>query len=97
MTAHGALPPEAVPIIPRGVRLHHDRVRDAWVLLAPERTLQLDPIGLAILREIDGNASLSQIIGTLAAKYDAPPDQIAGDVGGFIAGLMARRILEVQP
>ena len=95
--AHSALSPAAIPLIPRGVRLHHDRVRDAWVLLAPERTLQLDPIGLAILREIDGKASLSKITETLAAKYNAPPEQISGDIGGFITGLMMRRILELQP
>lgn len=91
------LSPTSIPLIPRGVRLHHDRVRDAWVLLAPERTLQLDPIGLAILHEIDGKASLSQIIETLAAKYNAPPEQIRDDIGGFITGLMMRRILELQP
>jgi len=87
----------AIPLIPRGVRLHHDRVRDRWVLLAPERTIDLDPIGHAILQEIDGTRSFGDVVGVLAAKYDAPVDQISGDVAEFITGLAERRILEVTP
>ena len=57
----------AVPRIPRGVRLHADTVRGKTVLLAPERVIDLDAIGLAILQQIDGEKTLSQIIETLAA------------------------------
>ena len=85
-----------IPVIPRGVRLHFDRVRDLWVLLAPERTINLDPAGLAILNEVDGNRSVSQIADTLAARYAAPVDQITTDMREFILGLMERRILEVR-
>ncbi|MDW4498652.1 pyrroloquinoline quinone biosynthesis peptide chaperone PqqD [Sulfitobacter sp. D35] len=90
-----AVAPEEVPVIPRGVRLHHDRVRDQWVLLAPERAVALDPVGHAILAEIDGSRSFGAITESLAAKYDAPVDQIAADAGGFLRSLMDRRILEV--
>ncbi len=86
---------DAVPVIPRGVRLHHDAVRGMEVLLAPERTINLDPIGLAILQEIDGTRSFATIVAGLAAKYDAPAEQIRDDVAGFITGLMDRRILEL--
>lgn len=84
-----------VPVIPRGVRLHHDTVRDQWVLLAPERTVALDSIGHAILCEIDGARTFGAITGGLAEKYGAPVDQVAQDAGKFIRGLMDRRILEV--
>ncbi|MEP1768845.1 MAG: pyrroloquinoline quinone biosynthesis peptide chaperone PqqD [Sulfitobacter sp.] len=86
----------AIPSIPRGVRLHKDTVRDLWVLLAPERTINLDPIGLAIVQEIDGSRSFDALVAVLAAKYAAPPDQIAGDVAEFITGLADRRILELS-
>ena len=46
--------PAAIPALPRGVRLHHDRVRGGWVLLAPERAVTLDTIAHAILSEVDG-------------------------------------------
>lgn len=86
----------AVPVIPRGVRLHEDKVRGLWVLLAPERTINLDPIGLAILQEIDGLRSFSDVVTRLGAKYDAPVEQIQGDVAEFIIGLTDRRILEMS-
>ncbi len=85
-----------VPFIPRGVRLHFDKVRALWVLLAPERTINLDPIGLAIMNEIDGTSTLDQIAENLSAQYNAPVDEIAADIREFVAGLMDRRILEVR-
>lgn len=91
------LAPTAIPLIPRGVRLHFDKVRDRWVLLAPERTIALDPPGLAILREIDGLRSLSDIAERLAVRYDAPVAQITDDCREFVIGLTDRRILEVRP
>lgn len=84
------------PVIPRGVRLHFDRVRDNWVLLAPERTITLDPIGLAILNEVDGTRSVSAIAQDLAARYNAPVDQITTDMREFLTGLMDRRIIEAR-
>lgn len=87
----------AVPCLPRGVRLHHDRVRQTWVLLAPERVLKLDPVGLAVLERVDGVASFGTIVDALAAAYAAPRDRIAGDAGRFLDGLAARRMLDVTP
>lgn len=84
-----------VPALPRGVRLHYDRVREAWVLLAPERAVTLDQIGHAILSEIDGHRSLAEITQTLAEKYDAPAEQIAEDSAGFLSALRDRRFLDV--
>ncbi|WP_392337130.1 pyrroloquinoline quinone biosynthesis peptide chaperone PqqD [Loktanella salsilacus] len=86
-----------IPVIPRGVRLHFDRVREKWVLLAPERAITLDPIGLAILNAVDGTRPLSAIAQDLAAKYDAPLDLITTDLRDFVTDLMDRRILEAQP
>ena len=37
------------PVLPRGVRLHDDRVRGTKVLLGPETALMLDEIGAAII------------------------------------------------
>ena len=87
---------DAIPVIPRGVRLHEDKVRGGWVLLAPERTIDLDPIGLAILNEVDGECSLGDLVQVLAAKYQAPAEQIAGDVTEFLTGLADRRFLEFK-
>lgn len=82
-----------VPYLPRGVRLHDDRVRGIRVLLAPERAMQLDPVGDAILSTLDGTRSLAEVILVLCDRYAAPADQIAGDVQEFIGGLVDRRMV----
>lgn len=97
MTAEAILPDAARPALLRGVRPHFDKVRDTWVLLAPERALALDPVGAAILAETDGEASFAQIVARLAAKYNAPAEQIAGDARKFLLGLVERRMAEVRP
>ena len=87
--------PNEIPILPRGVRLHFDKVRDVWVLLAPERAITLDPIGHAILTEVDGNRNFGEITSTLAQRYEAPAEQIAADSSGFLDALRNRRFLDV--
>lgn len=88
--------PATIPTIPRGVRLHEDKLRGLWVLLAPERTINLDPIGLAILRQIDGQRSFGDVVAALAAAYNAPAEQIEGDVAEFIRGLVDRRVMDLS-
>ena len=85
----------AIPTLPHGVCLHFDCVRDTWVLLAPERAVTLDPIGHAILSEIDGKRSFGEITTDLATKYDAPVTQIYQDCSGFLDALHSRQFLDV--
>lgn len=91
-----ALGDECLPYLPRGVRLHDDKLRGIRVLLAPERAIQLDAIGDAILSELDGKRRLGEIIDHLAAAYQAPRDQIATDVREFLGGLVERRMVFVE-
>ncbi|MBM3603385.1 MAG: pyrroloquinoline quinone biosynthesis peptide chaperone PqqD [Alphaproteobacteria bacterium] len=88
--------PHDVPYLPRGVRLQGDRVRGIRVLQAPERAMQLDQIGEAILGELDGSRSMAAIVAGLAARYQAPEEQIAGDVRDFLTGLIERRMVFVK-
>ncbi|MDF1707666.1 MAG: pyrroloquinoline quinone biosynthesis peptide chaperone PqqD [Paracoccaceae bacterium] len=84
------------PIIrlPRGVRLHHDRVRNLPVLLGPERALMLDDIGLAILSELHDTPRLSALITRLAARYDAPATEITTDVRAFLDDLQVQSLVD---
>lgn len=86
-----------IPALPRGVRLHRDRVREAWVLLAPERAITLDGVGHAILTEVDGIRSFAEITGMLAERYNAPVEEIRKDSSGFLDALRNRRFLDVTP
>ncbi len=86
---------QAVPSLPRGVRIHFDKIRQTWVLLAPERVVTLDPIGHAILQEVDGLRSFGDITAALADRYNAPEDQIRSDSAEFLSTLRNRRFLDV--
>lgn len=90
-----ALDPSARPTLPRGVRLKHDAVRDAWVLLAPERMLKLNPVSVEILRRCTGEATLAAIVDDLAKAFDAPRDRIAADVEAMLASLVGKRLVDL--
>jgi pyrroloquinoline quinone biosynthesis protein D len=86
---------DAVVRLPTGVRLKKDEARDRHVLLAPERALVMDAIGIAILGEIDGVKSVRNVISSLAQTYAADPEVIGKDVAAFLAELADRRMLEI--
>ena len=83
-----------VPRLPRGVRLRHDEARGAWVLLAPERVLQPDPVAVEILKRVDGTAAVSAIVDDLAATVAADRARIAEDVVAFLSGLAEKGLVE---
>jgi pyrroloquinoline quinone biosynthesis protein D len=83
-----------VPRLPRGVRLKHDAVRGAHVLLAPERAFDLDEIAAAVLGLVDGRRRVSEIVDELAAAYEADRGMIETDVLAMLDDLAAKRVLE---
>lgn len=84
------------PVLPRGVRVHWDKVRETHVLLGPERALMLDPIATEILRRVDGEASEASICAELAETFGAPIEQVSGDVRTFLADLADKRLLDAR-
>ena len=91
------LPDTAVPRLPRGVRFRRDEARGGWVLLAPERILQPDPVAVEILTRVDGQASLGAIVDALAAAFSADRARIDDDVRAFLGGLAEKGFLEFGP
>nr|5VRD_A Chain A, Bifunctional coenzyme PQQ synthesis protein C/D [Methylorubrum extorquens AM1]5VRD_B Chain B, Bifunctional coenzyme PQQ synthesis protein C/D [Methylorubrum extorquens AM1]5VRD_C Chain C, Bifunctional coenzyme PQQ synthesis protein C/D [Methylorubrum extorquens AM1]5VRD_D Chain D, Bifunctional coenzyme PQQ synthesis protein C/D [Methylorubrum extorquens AM1] len=83
-----------VPRLPRGVRLRFDEVRNKHVLLAPERTFDLDDNAVAVLKLVDGRNTVSQIAQILGQTYDADPAIIEADILPMLAGLAQKRVLE---
>jgi pyrroloquinoline quinone biosynthesis protein D len=55
-----------------GVRLHHDKARARWVVMAPERMFIPDETALEVLHLVDGARDLDAIIDALVAKFAAP-------------------------
>ena len=85
-----------IPVLPRGVRLHFDKVRNTHVLLGPERALMLDEIGYAVLEQVDGQRSLDQIAKYLAEVYQAPVEAILADISDFIDGFVEKRLIDLN-
>lgn len=85
-----------IPRLPRGVRVHWDKVRETYVLLGPERALMLDPIATEILKRVDGEASEAAICADLAETFGAPLDQVSGDVRTFLGDLADKRLLDAR-
>jgi pyrroloquinoline quinone biosynthesis protein E len=85
--------PESKPAFARYSRLHEDVVRGRTVILAPERAYELDPIGLAVLRLLDGSSSVAEIAARLAREYSAPIEVVQNDVTKLLQGLADKRLL----
>lgn len=77
----------ATPAFNRGFRLRFDQVRDAWVVLAPERLFLLDEPAVEVLKLVDGVSTVAMIVDALAARYDAPRETIATDVDAMLRDL----------
>lgn len=84
---------ESRPALPRHVRLHFDKVRGLWVLLAPERVLVPDETAIEILHQCDGIANIGAIVDALAAKYAAERALISGDVIALLQDLADKGFL----
>jgi len=78
---------ESVPKLPRHAKLRFDKPRDKWIILAPERVFELDPIAAEVVQLCDGTTPINQLVDNLAAKYEAPRDVIAKDVTEMLQGL----------
>jgi pyrroloquinoline quinone biosynthesis protein D len=88
-----AIPSDAKPRLPRGVRLTHNEAQGGWVLLAPERVFKADPIAVEILKRCTGEATLAEIVDDLAATFNAPRDRILIDVTALLRGLADKKLL----
>jgi pyrroloquinoline quinone biosynthesis protein D len=84
-----------IPKLPRGVKLRFDATRQRWFLLGPERVFEPDEIAVEILQRIDGKASLSDITEALASAFQAPSEEIGGDVTEFVGNLVRIRMLDL--
>lgn len=85
----------AVPRFRRGVKFRFDSVRNAWVLLAPEKLFMPDEIAVEILKLIDGVRPIDEIVDDLASRFDAPRDLIASDVITVLEDLSTRAAVEL--
>ena len=74
-----------------GARLSYDEVRGEHVLLIPEGVVRLNPTAAEVLALCDGDRSVDEIIGTLAARYES--SDVRGDVRWLIDALTQRGVV----
>ena len=86
---------DAVPSFRRGFRLRYDEVRQAWVVLAPERLFMLDEPAAEVLRLVDGKRSVAMIVDALAERFAAPRDEIASDVDAMLHDLAEKGAIQL--
>jgi pyrroloquinoline quinone biosynthesis protein D len=86
--------PSSVPRLPRGTRFRFDATRKAWVILAPERLMMPDDIAVEVLKLVDGVRPVSVIAEQLATQFNAPSDEILGDIVVMLQGLADDTVLE---
>ncbi|MDF1721647.1 MAG: pyrroloquinoline quinone biosynthesis peptide chaperone PqqD [Minwuia sp.] len=84
-----------IPALPRGIRLHEDKARGGFTLMAPERILKLDQIAHEVLKRVDGTASVATIVDDLAHTFAADRTQIDSDVKAMLQGLADKRLLDL--
>jgi coenzyme PQQ biosynthesis protein PqqD len=82
--------------LPPWVRLHFDRVRDRWVLLAPERVLFPCATSVTIIERLGEGRDLGELAGALADEFEAPRDTISADVRRMLQGLADQGFLAVE-
>ncbi|WP_208449121.1 pyrroloquinoline quinone biosynthesis peptide chaperone PqqD [Burkholderia anthina] len=85
----------SIPVLAPGVKLRFDAVRDAWVLLAPERLFIPDVHALAILKLVDGRRSIDDISGLLAEQFDTPAQVIGADVATMLRALADKGVVRI--
>ncbi len=82
--------------LPAWVRLHFDRVRDRWVLLAPERVLFPCATSVTIIERLGVGRDLGELVTALADEFAAPRPTISTDVRAMLQGLADQGFLAVE-
>ena len=90
-----AIPPDARPRLPRGVRLVHNEAQGGWVLLAPERVFKADAVAAEVVKRCTGDTTFAAIVDDLAKTFSAPRERILADVTPLLRGLADKRLLEL--
>ena len=85
---------ETVPSFPKHVRFRHNKARNEWVILAPERLVNLDQIAVEILKMVDGEKKVKEISAELSKKFNAPEETIISDVKEMLQDLSDKGFIE---
>jgi pyrroloquinoline quinone biosynthesis protein D len=81
------------PRLPRYIKLRHDAARGRWIIQAPERVFNPDPIAVEVLKLCDGGRTLVEIADSLARRYNAPREEILADIAAMLQDLADKGVV----
>ena len=93
-SARTLLTAQSRPYLPRHIRLREDKARGVWIILAPERVFNPDPIAVAVLQLCDGERSLAMIAERLARDYDAAAETVLADIIDMLQQLADKGVVK---
>ncbi len=82
--------------LPKHIKMRHDAERGRWIILAPERLFDPDEIAVEVLKLCDGKHSVKDIVIRLANEYNAPEDEITGDIIAMLQELSDKGVVVAQ-
>ncbi len=92
------MPQEARPRLAPKVRLRLDRQTRRYLLLYPEKGMQLNPTAADIVQLCTGEHTVAEIVARLAEKYAPQPREvIEREVLSFLEALSARALVRTEP
>jgi pyrroloquinoline-quinone synthase len=77
------------------VRLTEDRISGKPTLLYPEGAMMLNPTGEAIVRLLDGERTVPEIVRELSSRYQVAEETLFADVREYVRRLTERQMLEL--
>jgi len=82
------------PALAAKARLRKDGRSGRYLLLYPERGMELNATGVAIVQMCDGQATVREIVAALAERYASTPSHvIESEVLSFLGALQDRALL----
>ncbi len=85
-----------IPKLPRHAKLRYDEARKKWIINAPERVFELDNIASEVIKLVNGELTIANIINELVKKFDgAPRETIAKDVIAMLQPLAEKGFIVV--
>ena len=85
-----------VPRLAKKARLKLDRHANKYMIIYPERGLELNDAAAAIAQKCDGSRSVAVIADELAAQHEGSPrDAIEHDVVALVSMLRDKGLLQV--
>jgi len=82
-----------IPSFRRGTKFRFDGVRDAWIVLAPERLFVPDEHAVEVLKLLDGTRTLAAIADDLCSRFDAPREVVLADVAAMLDDLAEKGVV----